>query len=155
MNIAFFIHNWDWTKKDGLRMSILDGFSWVFLLISWILIKIFAKRKTWEWIFNSMFFNGSKKLKELPKLIKRYRLVFFSIIIFFLTWSCASLYAAVSPPDLRILGKEKLVIVKKYGDLVICRYLDSANNRLNNNIKIIKLEGNTCLVTKVIPSPSY
>ena len=58
---------------------------------------------------------------------------------------------AFSPPSSRIVGKEPLVIVKKYGDVVICRYLDTCPPmRLTDTIRVFKLDGSNSFKTTTL-----
>lgn len=157
-NIAYFFTNRTWSLDEGLRMALLGFYGWLILFAYWLFIKLFLRNASWKRIFIILFEDGDNVLKDFVTLL-RTRFVFVIVIgVLFLTYWCALASVWVNPPSVRILGNEKLVIVKKYNDVFICRYMDSTNTgfKLNDRVKLVKIEGSAGLTTQeMTPAPGY
>jgi len=141
-------HQLEWV---GVKWMVIDGviFNGTMVFVGWLIRKI-QKRGTWERIFRWIFEDSAKVLVQTIIGIKKLHLVLYMIGALILTAGLGTLYVKWYPPKYRVVGKEHMVLLKKYGEIIICARYDSTANHIliTNDIKVLKIEGSSPLELK-------
>ncbi|WP_259071622.1 hypothetical protein HDF24_22750 [Mucilaginibacter sp. X4EP1] len=154
-NIFYIINNFETSWEVFFRMTKYAIYFWIPLFIFGLFIHFFGNRKTWDKIFDFTFVDGKDVLSSLIKRRRKFYLSAVIIVLLLISWGTGWLSIQLNPPNQRIVGKEPLIFIKKYNDIVICAYLDTVHNRLKDTIKVIKLDGGESLTLKPVdPAPS-
>ncbi len=154
-NFFYIINNFETSWDAFWRMTKYAVYVWVPLFVFMLLVRFFGNRKTWDKIFDFTFVDGRNVLSLLIKRKRKFYLSAIIIGLLVVTSGTGWLSVQLNPPNQRIVGKEPLIFIKKYNDIVICAYLDTVHNRLKDTIKVIKLDGGETLTLRPVdPAPS-
>lgn len=115
---------------QGIKWMVIDGlaFDVLIVFVGWLIRKL-KKRRTWERIFNLFFYDGAEILVQTISGIKKAYLTLYMVGALFLTVGLGNLYVKWYPPKYKVVGKEHFVLIKKYGEIVICARYDSTPTR--------------------------